>query len=879
MSTGQKSHLFRWKRLVSPNKKLVKKDDIEEWRKRVEMASEFAISEVFSLRKPQSGVNRGAELLQSSEELMDHDDAYSEAQALLDNWLSDKLRTELDMEDKDDQKGHVENTQSTAIACPQLTPIAYKRFDDLYSCLVEEEEQFAVQSFLQDLRGQELLDSGTKKGLSLDDRERLKRFRNPIVTMEARHQQVRENRARREAEKQRKQMEKEEQRDARKEAKRREKEEEMRRKQQEHREEEMVQQEMIRLRKLKEEKKSQEHFARLREKEKKVQRACRSVESTPTLPSKQQLQNCNQLQREQRIQTRIDMINLKCLHRHLSGWYSLVLKRRLHIGKAEALCDWRRQLKAWQAWRAVVWAEHNQREAARTEEQLRTEKRQNQLAVESDRRRLLRRFLNEWQLWCRTEKSQRELLAQQHETKAKMGALINAASTGKLPVIAAPADSAVSLQQELRSKEYTGAKDPCAAENEVLNASNGHQDKNSVAEVGRPLQPWQVTRRHTAPTTAQLHHAHGRTRENRVLGSECRSESRKAVQQQIIAQQRKLLKEQQEQIAQLKEKQSIMGLELDMEKAAQLTQLKAVREEKSCSFGPGGQRAPGAKGEPRSQSAPPREAVMMQTCPHPIVTAMETRARQRAERRQEIEEIKRRKEEAKLAELKAAEEQRQREEEEERRKAAEKRREEKKLEREREAERQRLLKRHQDLMRVACQHRNRTLLSHRGLAPWKRLIQLKHANMEMAETHHNLLLLRRCTLGWLQFARESLCEKEASADRLHQHFLLRRSLNGWKRLGELRIIQEERAEHFYRIRTLRRFLLALLQHVSQERLVKWDRRTLAQEHHDRHVLQRCFQAWRQLPCVLRKEREREVRREKLSRKVAELLPDFCLHPL
>uniref|UniRef100_A0A3Q2CGQ0 Coiled-coil domain containing 191 n=1 Tax=Cyprinodon variegatus TaxID=28743 RepID=A0A3Q2CGQ0_CYPVA len=745
---------------------------------RVEMASEFAISEVFSLRKPQSGVNRGAELLQSSEELMDHDDAYSEAQALLDNWLSDKLRTELDMEDKDDQKGHVENTQSTAIACPQLTPIAYKRFDDLYSCLVEEEEQFAVQSFLQDLRGQELLDSGTKKGLSLDDRERLKRFRNPIVTMEARHQQVRENRARREAEKQRKQMEKEEQRDARKEAKRREKEEEMRRKQQEHREEEMVQQEMIRLRKLKEEKKSQEHFARLR----------------------------------------------YCLHRHLSGWYSLVLKRRLHIGKAEALCDWRRQLKAWQAWRAVVWAEHNQREAARTEEQLRTEKRQNQLAVESDRRRLLRRFLNEWQLWCRTEKSQRELLAQQHETKAKMGALINAASTGKLPrmhVFFSPC------------LQYFLLKDPCAAENEVLNASNGHQDKNSVAEVGRPLQPWQVTRRHTAPTTAQLHHAHGRTRENRVLGSECRSESRKAVQQQIIAQQRKLLKEQQEQIAQLKEKQSIMGLELDMEKAAQLTQLKAVREEKSCSFGPGGKLL----------------------C---LSEAMETRARQRAERRQEIEEIKRRKEEAKLVRRATPSKQCP------------------SVSVQREAERQRLLKRHQDLMRVACQHRNRTLLSHRGLAPWKRLIQLKHANMEMAETHHNLLLLRRCTLGWLQFARESLCEKEASADRLHQHFLLRRSLNGWKRLGELRIIQEERAEHFYRIRTLRRFLLALLQHVSQERLVKWDRRTLAQEHHDRS---RCFQAWRQLPCVLRKEREREVRREKLSRKVAELLPDFCLHPL
>lgn len=48
---------------------------------RVEMASEFAISEVFSLRKPQSGINRGAELLQSSEELIDHDDAYSEGRS------------------------------------------------------------------------------------------------------------------------------------------------------------------------------------------------------------------------------------------------------------------------------------------------------------------------------------------------------------------------------------------------------------------------------------------------------------------------------------------------------------------------------------------------------------------------------------------------------------------------------------------------------------------------------------------------------------------------------------------------------------------------------------------------------------------------------
>lgn len=45
------------------------------------------------------------------------------------------------------------------------------------------------------------------------------------------------------------------------------------------------------------------------------------------------------------------------------------------MGKAMALCDWKRQLRVWRAWRAVVWAEQRQREVARTEEDLRAENR------------------------------------------------------------------------------------------------------------------------------------------------------------------------------------------------------------------------------------------------------------------------------------------------------------------------------------------------------------------------------------------------------------------------------------------------------------------------------------------------------------------------
>lgn len=45
--------------------------------------------------------------------------------------------------------------------------------------------------------------------------------------------------------------------------------------------------------------------------------------------------------------------------------------------------------------------------------------------------------------------------------------------------------------------------------------------------------------------------------------------------------------------------------------------------------------------------------------------------------------------------------------------------------------------------------------------------------------------------------------------------------------------KEEQAEHLYRAHTLRRFLRALCDHVTQQRLLEWDQLELAQEHHNR----------------------------------------------
>lgn len=120
-----------------------------------------------------------------------------------------------------------------------------------------------VSSFLRELMEREVLDGGALEELSLDSSERARRrARDPGLTMEVRHRQVKENRRRRDAERERERREREAQREAREEAQRRLREEERRRLQEERREEERLQQEAVRLRREMEARRGAEQLAR-----------------------------------------------------------------------------------------------------------------------------------------------------------------------------------------------------------------------------------------------------------------------------------------------------------------------------------------------------------------------------------------------------------------------------------------------------------------------------------------------------------------------------------------------------------------------------------------------------------------------------------------
>ncbi|KAJ8010743.1 hypothetical protein DPEC_G00078330 [Dallia pectoralis] len=890
MAHSHNPDMFNWKRFTknksqTANKVQLNNGDIDQWMKRVEMASDFAVTEVFPQKKPHLGKSSHILTLESTDQLLDHDEAYCEAQALLSDWMNSKLRLELEA-DEEDVIGSSDKTGPLAPVPVQPLSMDYRNFNDLYSHLVEEEEESSVvNNFLQDLMECDVLYS---EDLALDSEERDRRkMRDPNLTMETRHRQVRENRVRRDTERERLRMEKEARRQAREEAQRREQEVERQKKQEARKQEEMLQQEMVQLRREMEERRNLEQLVRLREREKVGVQPGPSVSTA----SKQKQPDGPRSHRLQEAEAKVQMVNLQCLQRHFSGWYSVLLERRVRMGKAAALCDWKRELRAWRAWRALVWARREQREVERTAEELRTENRRCQVALESDRRRVLRRCLSDWRLWCRAEREHRELLAQQDVTRRKMAALISAVTTGKLTATETPTTESVIALQDADQSKTTELNGQPESEHVGPAPTPACQSDKKLCALDTPTLPWQVTRRHAALTAAERL---GSGPQRRVetgerggdgvvnggvnpgplgRGAGWRFEHRHASQQQTIAEQRRLLREQQEQIAHLQEKQSMMGLKQE----AQLAQLAIPAGTGLKTSEPKQARVGVVPERNNRRSSVARKPAVVQPCS--AVMAMEERARQRAECRREVEKLKIIKEEERLAQLSAAEEDRRREEEENKRRATEQRREERRKEREREEEAQRRLERGQLLRTRAQQHYHTTLLLRRGLAPWKCLVAMNQSNNQLASDHHRRSLLKLCMLSWQQAAGESLAQKQASADRLHQRALLGRSLNAWRRLKDHRVILEERAERFCRLRTLRRALDRMLDHVTRERMAEWERERLAQEHNDRRVVRSCFQEWRQYPGWIREEREREARRERLRRRVAEVLPDFRSSPL
>uniref|UniRef100_A0A452RVN3 Coiled-coil domain containing 191 n=1 Tax=Ursus americanus TaxID=9643 RepID=A0A452RVN3_URSAM len=768
---------------------------------------------------------------------------------LVSDWLDTKLKQELASDGEDD----AEDTVSSILPVPEASDhLKFDKFDELCGYLEEEEESTTVQKFIDHLLHKKVVDSGMLEDLGMNGNQDKQQQKDPRLTMEMRHKQVKENRMRREKELERQRMEKTLKKSVFLEAQYLVQEEKKKKALEAKKEEEEIQREMVKLRREIIERRRTVEEAWKIERRKQEENSPKNTEKGMfqsdyiLLDEEKMAKERKKKLREFLIQTYKE--NHQCQKRYFSAWHNLILDHRIKLGKAGTLSNWKFQLKVLRAWRDYARSQKLARETQAMQNDLREANRKQQLATEYNRKQVLRRGFTEWQHWHRAESLKRELALTKEETRKKVNELLEAASLGKLSTdgasgISLLGEAAAVVDPPIRNGEVTAG--PPLWEK----PPSGSCDCMPSPHLGRPTKSdLQVPLQHVPLNTSDnKQHKTGNVEPSPQPGSnkKLRTTSQKTeaicmghfhnrhvFQQRLIEKQKKKLQEQQKTILELKESQRLAEARWAAERAAAVTDAQ-----NGLLSNPRGK-------EPKSTcQVLPKYVYYIRIFFGLMI----------------------------WAQLKAHEEERQRREAEEKEAQLKKKREEKRLQKMKELEKQKRIKRNQQLEAVAKEHYERMLLRKKGLEPWKRLRMKSKQNIQVAKEHHCLALQRKCLLSWFQYSQEILSRNTARADQFYCQILLRRVIRSW--LQYLTHVEEDVRK--LRVRFLRKKIFrAWFNVVGEAKLDSQSKYEIAVEHHDRRTLWITLETWKKFVKFMKEERIKEERREQLRRKVAEILPDF-----
>ncbi|XP_046577381.1 coiled-coil domain-containing protein 191-like isoform X2 [Haliotis rubra] len=550
-----KSGLYKWKRqtpksssrVYSRSQNCKTQNDIQDWIKKVEQASDIATETVFGLNH-YSGRERGKYAAQQTRQhVQEHDSALTEAQELLSDWMQQKLHVDDgDGDDDNNDPWHQRAVQAevkrewdhlldNSVNDWQLevTPRSRVKIPnrDPYSTLNYSDDEDAVGMILSNMMQKPVVREDFLNDLGLEEGKKKKH--DPRIKMELRHKQVKENREKRERELEQKRREQQERKDSFHKAKQMVIQEERDRDLKARREEQELKKVMGRIRKEMQEEshKQQEQRDRERRAREKLDQEAREELSRQTEQERLQQQQQQQAKKEHqrkmydrvhKFQIKQSGKNLKCLQRHFSAWYKVVLDRRLQTGKARALADWKLLLRVWNAWRSYSRTRRLDVETRQYEQTVLDMHRKQQLAEQHHRYVLLRRCLTAWQTYMQAERDRYHLLEEQNNTRSKMMALLDAAATGKLWSEREEEDSRKNAGDSGRKKDGGGNsamvvedledffEQPTRDQQGSTQAgpASTRSDSSLTSTKSRPnrlpTQAWQVTRRHVNLTNEEI---------------------------------------------------------------------------------------------------------------------------------------------------------------------------------------------------------------------------------------------------------------------------------------------------------------------------------------------------------------------------------------
>ncbi|CAF0795052.1 unnamed protein product [Rotaria sordida] len=950
--------LYRWEKrqsaLDQPSKP-TKHDDIKTWLRQVENASSNAVETVF----PRSSGRQTGKILanQAAVYAKTTDTTYTEARAILDEWMNDKLRLEAGLNDSYDEEIVQSNVRSVKQACNLSFHDDDDDDDNQLEFLREpkdllilqdpsvyyetHDETDLVKDILHDLRSKDIL---TRQQLIA--MEKTKSSTVDIQTkIEERHRQVKENheRMQKERELKRKQIQakKEAEAQARLLVLKEERERALKAKQ----EEEMIERHVIEIRKEMHEKRLQDEEQRKHQREYGNAKLERTKAEQDRARKEEELHKLKEIAlkeqqdlNEKRSQTLVDdfirMKSLTIVQKHFSAWLNVVLERRLQMGRAGALADWKLLFQSFNWWRSIIRTKKLEEETEAHMNDMKIFTMKMQQASLHYERTLLRKSMIVWQIYIRNERISKNLKYEQETTKKKIDAFLEAASTGKLweneqqtPTTTTTNATAITTRQQsqqIKPRKVSITTRPSSLTSRSRSAitfgdksslltrtqsdiklddffqttspHNEQEESQRAVSAGLPLAT-DTRRMHLdfdelSSSDEDLSKKKMREKRIRLEMGEHKSTSRVMntfehrynAQMKMLKEQNRLLKDQQKMIGELKYQQDQQSLHNQI---ANLEALKAQQnemEEKQRKQLITDRRHATAliqahnRGELQKQfntSQLDQTLTDRPTTRNDMLLAnMEERARRRYTLKTERETKRRAIEEEKFVKVQQLMEEKIRQEEEEKRLKVEEAREKRRLEKERELERKHFEERLQLLNEKAVIHCRLYRMRYYGLNPLKKLILIRHQQIQTAEEHYNYIIVQRTFNVWYETIRRDIEIKTNRALEFHKHLLYRRYFTSWQRYKHQTEIAEERAERHY-INHLMKNTFKIWQDYTQTEIIRlWRLDDLAKEHNVKRILKTMFIIWRQYPMERRKERGREKRLAEMRLKVKDLLPDF-----
>ncbi|RDD44480.1 Coiled-coil domain-containing protein 191 [Trichoplax sp. H2] len=910
MAESGNSSLFRWRRINQPAKARSKyktsyteNDHLDE-----------LIQEVNNQIDPSLFAHvTGHADLSAYDYIQDDDSAQAEAKEILDNWMNEKFTGDMPIVDED--YSHIDQ-DSYDVGFPLVG-------DDL-------DETVAVQKVLDELL-KKPLQGKAFRDLGLETH---KKTNNPKTRMEIRQQQMKQKwEARRQKEAKAKQLITKRQ-EATKEAKKIVDHEEKHKLARARREEQEINREMVRIRKLMAEQARAEQEQREREEFMRMEaesRAKQDIESSNTMrleidreQRRKEQQELDKRKRLLKIKEMHAKRNLMLLRRHFSAWYTILAEKHLKIGKIRAIMDFKFKLKVWNAWRSYVRNTNAERETYAFQKSMRKVIRNEQIAIEHWRINVLQQCFMAWYHWSRTALQQRMEEMQHRVKKKKMAAFLEAAATGKLwnkdeptgkqaksipSANVADDDMRYEIASVIEGKLTSGKSN--IAHTESKHRKNQVKIDHNVGQDQGPKSAWsksKISKSYGQKSSVYSSKPKSRPQEKtnieeyddgtRPFFSKATKSSKSTKSprydeikiENIDAEAYSEFNEEVNDIndAVLDDTNSGTYLPNSRRSIQDDTVNKTEREDvksnpnielnddkATISNLPSNLPTVGEKVNYKHIS---RDTAIVKKnhriIKAPGMSAMEKRAREREERKRILEEKKRMQDEERLTKIKLEEEQRRLQEYAAKQTRIEKLKDEKRQTKQREIEKQQRIEHMAKINYQAELFRYRLLLTKYGVDPMKKLVKMTKRNFDLAAQHDVQRIKKFTLIAWHKVAEIARLQKEAVADDFYCMIITRKYHKLW-----IQYVKEARnqyviAQEHNQKRLLQLYMQKWKKFTHEEVLFYWEKDRRAKKHDQRRLKLAMLKNWREFVPLHRKEKEKNRRKEELRRKVTNWLPDF-----